>query len=110
MSEYWRICVEEALDVAGLPATAEQINSIAEAIEVAHEMHSEANGYHHIPNPLEQEKRQLEQELTKERSLVHCRECDGRGRIYTQGPYHGSDSQCWKCRGKGKHNDRSTRA
>lgn len=56
-----------------------------------------------IPNPETDRADKAEKELKIERRKVHCRECSGSGRIYTPGPYHGSDSQCWKCQGEGKH-------
>lgn len=103
MSEYWRIAVEEALDAAQLVASKDQIDSIAQAMADAHEMHSEAHGHHLIESPLAADVRRLNRALEYERTLIHCRECDGRGRIVTHGPYHWSDSYCFKCQGKGRH-------
>ena len=102
MSSYWQICVAEAFDEAKLSATPEQIKSIVETIEAAHDNYGMAHGYDCIPNPDRIEINRLGSELTKERGKVACEVCRGKGRLYSQGPYHCSDSQCWNCHGERK--------
>lgn len=53
--------------------------------------------------PVFEELRQAKQALKRERESIHCQECGGRGRTWTQGPYHGADSDCWRCSGRGRH-------
>ena len=45
----------------------------------------------------------LERQLRAEREKVHCRACNGRGRIIDDVGYRSSNSQCFKCNGEGKH-------
>lgn len=104
MSEqYWRASLENILDEIGIVLTAGQFEELVESCDSAASMQWEATGGEHIPNPIELEAKRLTKELEHERSLVHCKECAGSGRIITYGPHHGSDTECWKCRGQGKH-------
>ena len=82
--------------------TKEQLQEVAEDLMNAAEMWSEYSGEAYIPNPVEEELGKVKKELKLEKSKVSCPQCAGRGRIYTPGPYHGSDSECWKCNGEGK--------
>ncbi|HEX8610199.1 MAG TPA: hypothetical protein VF800_02840 [Telluria sp.] len=100
-ADFWNEVVSEALDEAGIEATSEQIATIAANVESAHENYGMA--FYQPENPLIGELSETKAALKAERELVHCNTCSGRGRIYSQGPYHGSDSQCWKCYGNGKH-------
>lgn len=102
MSNYWKICIEDGLCEVGISATEEQILELSEFVERAHENYDLYTGADCIPNPLELENQKLTKMLEEEREKVHCHKCNGRGRIYSQGPYHGGDSECWKCRGEGK--------
>lgn len=99
--DYWKECISEALSEQGIAATAEQIHEIAYCVEGAHENYGMA--FYQPENPLIGELANAKSELKKEQDKVFCKPCNGSGRIYTQGPYHGSDSQCWKCHGHGKH-------
>jgi DnaJ-class molecular chaperone len=99
--EYWKEQVADALHEAGVTATADQIADIAQAMEGAQEGLSLA--FYTPENPLAGELRETKAALKAEQELVFCRACNGHGRIQTQGPYHGSNSQCWKCSGNGKH-------
>lgn len=101
--DYWKECVFEALLDVGLDATDTQIEIIARAVEGAHENYGMAFGYDAIPNPLLIENDRLKREIKIERDKVLCTECKGIGRIITYGPYHSSDSECWKCKGEGRH-------
>lgn len=102
--DYWRECVSESLEDAGIVATKEQIETVTSWVEGAHENFSMAHGHDCIPNPLVSENESLKRELSNERNKVVCRECNGHGRTTTQGPYHSSNSECYKCRGEGKVN------
>ena len=101
--DYWEEAVACSLDEHGIQATDEQIKAIAADMAINHEMYGTAHGYDAIPNPLQSERDDLARKLEAEREKVHCKTCGGRGRIITTGPYHSSDSECWKCRGDGRH-------
>lgn len=101
--DYWVECVECAFEEAGIMATKEQIESVAGDVEVSHD-----NIGLCFPSPSGPSQAQLDLEKTKreladERDKVACGQCGGRGRIITLGPHHSSDSECWKCRGEGRH-------
>lgn len=98
--DYWKECVSCALDEAGITASDEQILLVTSVIEGAHENIGQA--FYMPENPLIAENEKLTKKLSVERNKTHCRTCDGRGRIYTEGPHHGSDSECYKCRGEGR--------
>jgi len=101
--EYWEECVSQALDEVGISATQEQIFSIARDVEIAHEQYDMAHGYDAIPNPLIEENKRLKSKITAEKEKVICEICNGTGNITTHGPCHSGTSQCWKCRGEGRH-------
>ena len=100
--DYWKECISEAFEDAGITATDQQIEIVAEWVEGAHENYGMAMGHDCIPNPLTEENRQLQAEVKKEREKVFCEECQGRGRI-SQGPYHSGGIECSTCRGEGRH-------
>lgn len=100
--DYWEECIRTAFEQAGIIATREQIESVVADVEGCHENYGTAMGHDVIPNPLEAENERLERELQKERRKTVCPDCGGRGREISRGPYHGSDSECMKCRGEGK--------
>jgi len=105
--EYWRECVAIGAEECGAKLTAEQIDCIAGSVQGGHENYGMASGddvassnrYADLESALERER----DAVRKERNKVLCSACKGRGRIYSAGPYHGSDSECWKCRGDGRH-------
>lgn len=99
---YWEECIRESFDEAGIVATEKQVQSVAGDVEGAHENYSLATGEECIPNPLQTELDKTKRDLEIERSKETCKECGGEGRITTPGPYHSSNSECWKCRGEGK--------
>ena len=101
VSRYWSECISEALEEAGIVATVEQKNAVAEFVEGAHENYGMAHGHDAIPNPLKADNDRLAKELKREKDKVVCKECWGVGRITDQGPAHSSNSECWKCRGEG---------
>lgn len=50
--DYWKECIEEALDDAGITATKEQIETIVGWVEGAHDNYGMAHGHDCIPNPM----------------------------------------------------------
>ena len=101
--DYWQECIEEAFEDAGITATREQVATVVETVEGAHDNYSMAHGHECIPNPLLEENKQLSRELRKEIDKVLCPDCNGRGRITSQGPSFSTNSECCKCRGKGRY-------
>lgn len=63
--EYWKMCIEEALCEAGLVATEEQIKTITDWVDGAHENFSTATGSEHIPNPANYEIEKLKGKIKK---------------------------------------------
>jgi hypothetical protein len=98
---YWKECVAEALDDAGIIATDEQINTVSEWVKGAHENYGMAFGHDCIPNHLEIENKNLLKELKKEKNKVMCSYCNGTGNLTSHGPVHSSYSTCYKCNGEG---------
>lgn len=105
--DYWRICAEEALEDAKIDATNEQIDIVASWMESGAENKHEAMGYDIADANLKgEEKRRLEKaeaELERERNKVWCAHCNGTGQEVSHGPYHSAYSECYKCRGHGRH-------
>ena len=99
--DYWEECISEALDDAGITATAEQIDNITGWVEGAHENYGMAHGHDCIPNPLKDENMQLKKELVREREKTICPDCHGSRVTVTQGPCHSAESSCFTCRGTG---------
>lgn len=108
--DYWQEAFEIAMEEAGCgnllaQMTDEQRAEIGGALCGAAECQSMA---FHVPeNPMIERNKTLERQLKWERDLWPCEPCKGEGRIITSGPYHGSDSPCWKCRGDGKYHPRN---
>jgi len=101
--DYWKEAFMAALEEAEIPFPADDKLKLGAAVlRGAHEEYGMAQGHHCIPDPQAAEVDRLEKALAKERRKEHCRTCDGRGRIETPGPYHSSNSECWKCRGEGR--------
>lgn len=98
--DYYAEGLAEFLDEAGVVATPEQIRQIAEGVAGAVENVGQA--FYQPENPAPRREAELQRELAKERSKVVCPQCKGGGRLYFQGPYHSSDTGCWKCHGEGK--------
>lgn len=101
--DYWNECTSEAFDEAGITATKEQIDIVADCTEGAHDNYGMAHGHDCIPNPLKAENDDLKRSLRKEQEKVPCKPCKGRGRIIENGPGHSYDSECSRCRGEGRH-------
>lgn len=100
--DYWKECVAEAFEDAGITATDDQIGTVASWVEGAHENYGMAHGYDSIPNPLKSENDELRKKLALERNKENCPICNGKGRLISHGPIHSSNSQCWKCNGEGR--------
>jgi len=99
--DYWKECIQEALNECGLIATNEQISAMAKFIENSHENYSTAMGHDCIPNPLSTENNQLKQKLEREKNKKHCRKCNGTGSITTNFGVRSSTSRCHLCDGVG---------
>ena len=103
--DYWQEAFEIAMDDAGCGELLKQMSKeqraeIGGALCGASENEGMAS---HMPeNPLHSENERLSRKLRWQKVLIYCETCNGRGRIITPGPYHSSDSQCWKCHGDGK--------
>lgn len=103
--DYWQEAFEIAMDEAGCGAllarmSKEQRLEIGGSLAGSAECQSMA--FHTPENPLRSENDRLARRLKWQTDLLICENCGGKGRIITQGPYHSSDSECWKCRGDGK--------
>ena len=107
--DYYQECFEIAMDDAGCghllaQMTDAQKGHVGGAISGAVE--NVGMAFYTPENPMIERNRTLERQLAWERELWPCEKCKGRGRIITPGPYHSSDSQCWKCNGEGKYHPR----
>lgn len=104
MSDYWKECIAEAFEDAGVAATDDQIEKIAQCVEGASQTLDMAFGRYCIPNAAGEENKQLRKALTKEREKVLCESCRGTGSIVDLiGACHYSQSTCWRCKGEGRH-------
>jgi uncharacterized Rossmann fold enzyme len=65
MMEYWEECISEAFDDAGIEASKDQIETVASWIEGAHDNYGMAHGHDCIPNPENEEIKQLKQEIKR---------------------------------------------
>ena len=102
--DYWRECISEAFEDAGIAASEAQIETVVSWVEGDHENYGMAHGHDCIPNPLSTEIDNLKKVgFVKKWDLVHCKECNGRGRIIIDVGFRSSSSQCWKCGGSGRH-------
>lgn len=70
MGDYWSEAASEALDDAGIAATEQQIETVANWMEAAHDNYGMAHGHDAIPNPLVTENTELRQALNSERGKV----------------------------------------
>lgn len=100
--DYWKVCISEAFEDAGITATDEQISTVASWVEGAHDNYGMARGYNNISDPRDSENERLKRELEKERDKITCPDCNGSGRIVTHGPVHSSNMHCSKCNGEGR--------
>lgn len=104
MTDYWQIVVEEAFDDAGINATKDQIVTVTNWVESSHDNYHVSQGHPPSGSHRDSEIVSLTRELEKERSKVHCEECNGHGRIEgSLGGVRWTNTQCWKCNGEGRH-------
>ena len=101
--DYWTECIEVAFEDAGIEATAAQIESVAGDVQGGHENYGMAFNQPSGPSQAEIELKETKRRLAKEQDKIFCRECSGTGMITVDGPVHSGTSQCWKCRGDGRH-------
>lgn len=105
--DYWAECLSEAAQDCGLKIESAQLDCLASAVKGAHENYGMYSGDEvasvNLTRSHEREVADLKKAVERERNKVMCRTCGGAGRIYTQGPHHGSDTECWKCHGEGRH-------
>jgi uncharacterized protein with PIN domain len=102
-TDYWIETIATCAEENNIPLTKEQITVLAESAQGSHDNYGMA--FYSPPaseNPVYRELEETKAALKREQEAESCPECKGRGRLYSQGPHHGSDSQCWKCHGKGK--------
>lgn len=104
--DYWKDTISEAFEDAGITATDEQIETVAQWAESGHENYSMAMGHDvasaNLAAERERERKAGWEAAERERNKVHCRECNGRGRIVASDGIRSSDSECSKCRGEGR--------
>jgi len=98
---YWREALQSSFEEHAVTVTDEQLDAITRDIEGSHECYGMA--FYSPDPPSVSEADRLRVELKAERDKVHCETCDGRGRISSAFGTFVSNSQCWKCRGEGRH-------
>jgi DnaJ-class molecular chaperone len=105
-SDYWFDSVKSSLSEAGILATQKQIEQIAGDMEVSHDQYDMAFGYDVASQNLQASKNneivKLKKKLREEQEKQTCKECNGRGYVREQGPVHGSEFTCYKCKGAGR--------
>ncbi len=98
--DYWDEAVTTSLEENGVTATAEQIKAIAGDMQASHENIGQA---FHVPESgRDEEKEQLRRDLERERRAEWCPTCNGSGREIMYGGTFQSNSECSKCRGRGR--------
>lgn len=100
--DFWVEVVANSLEEHKVTVTPEQTLAVAKDVEMAHDNYGLAF-YTPTHNPEREEIARLEHALQLERSKATCRECKGTGYQTTHGPVHSATSQCWRCRGEGRH-------
>ena len=78
---YWKECITEALEEAGINATDAQIDTVTEWVEGAHENHGLATGQECIPNPLEATVAKLRRNLVKSQGEIDRADLDFRKNV-----------------------------
>jgi len=63
--DYWKECISEAFDDAGIVATEDQIETVASWVDGAHENYGMATGSDCIPNPMTSEVEELKARIRK---------------------------------------------
>jgi hypothetical protein len=67
MTDYFFDTIAGALEEVGIKATNEQIQIIADAVQISHDNYGMAHGYDCIPNPAVSEINKLKREFEKQR-------------------------------------------
>ena len=101
--DYWLETIEASFDEHGVKATKKQMEAVAGDVEVSHQCYGLAHYVPSGPSQIERERDKLKAALKDEQRKIICEECKGSGWITTRGPIHSGTSQCWKCRGDGRH-------
>lgn len=81
--------------------TLEQRQDVAQSLRTSAECESQA--FYSPEPPSVSEADRLRAELAAERRKIICRSCNGTGTEVSYGGTMMSRSQCWKCRGDGRH-------
>lgn len=108
-ADYFQEAIECSLADMGAEGalTPEQIQILAGDIEGAYSCMSMAFGDDvasaNVTVMHEREKADLRRAVQREQDKVHCRQCNGKGRIVAYFGTFQSDSECSKCRGEGRH-------
>jgi len=74
--DYWKECISEAFEDAGIEATEEQINTVTLWVDGAHENFGLATGRDFIPNPLIAEVEKVKREMV-DQQLRHEGQLNG---------------------------------
>lgn len=111
-AEYWREAVMlafEGIDRFDIieVLSAKQLAEIGESLATSSEHQSMAFGWDvassNRATEIKRTEENLRREIQRERAKIVCRECGGSGSIMICGPYHSSESRCFKCDGEGRH-------
>lgn len=103
-SGYWRDAVIAVLEEIGASIPdAEKLDAAAEVLESYRDNYGMAHGHDCIPDPRDMEIKTLRKSLDTERGKITCSECKGTGWLFRGDSVRSSESQCWKCRGEGRH-------
>ena len=105
--QYWADCISGAASECELALSTAQLDTIARAVEGAHEVFGMASGDDLASMNFSArqvgEADALRRQLARERAKVMCQSCGGRGRlIYQSGPW-ACNTSCSKCHGEGRH-------
>lgn len=103
---YWKESVESSLEEHGVAATTNQIEQIAGDMQISQDQFGMAFGHdvadRNLRGSKDSEIADLHRKLQREKDKVHCKTCNGLGRIIEHGPCHSSESECYKCHGEGR--------
>ncbi|MCP4900069.1 MAG: hypothetical protein GY906_24125 [bacterium] len=99
----WQETVASSFDEHGIAATTDQIAKVADDVRGTQENWELVSYTPTGPSQLQKDLTEANRQLDEERRKTTCRECHGIGHITSYGPCHSATSQCWKCRGEGRH-------
>jgi hypothetical protein len=88
---YWKECITEACEDAGLKVTDDQLDTITSWIEGAHENYGLATGSEFIPNPLAEEVRNLKKSCQESDERADKERENFRNNVATRRGVHPSD-------------------